>query len=88
MHDTFTYLTLSWRRPLSYRKQSIDLLRKSIDWFLYDNGRRHEKVNLTCHNLLDELYRLIGAVKTNKDSDWRYFCVKEAWINAYSMKSC
>ena len=47
-----------------------------------------EKVNLTCHNLLDELYRLIEAVKTNKDSDWRYFCVKEAWINAYSMKSC
>ena len=26
-------LTLSWRRPLSYRNQSIDL-----DWFLYDNG--------------------------------------------------
>ena len=26
------YLTLSWRRPLSYRNQSIDLL-----WFLYDN---------------------------------------------------
>ena len=24
-------------RPLSYRKQSIDLLRKSMDWFLYDN---------------------------------------------------
>ena len=24
-------------RPLSYRNQSIDLLRKSMDWFLYDN---------------------------------------------------
>ena len=38
-------LTLSWRRPLSYRNQSIDLLCKSVDSFLYDNGPRHEKVN-------------------------------------------
>ena len=37
-------LTLSWRRPLSYRNQSIDLPRKSMDWFLYDNGLRHERV--------------------------------------------
>ena len=29
-------LTLSWRRPLSYGNQSIDLLRKSMDWFRYD----------------------------------------------------
>ena len=39
-------LTLSWQRPLSYRNQSIDLLRKSMDWFLYDNGLSHEKVKL------------------------------------------
>ena len=38
-------LTLSWRRLLSYRNQSIDLLCKSMDWFLYDNGLRHERVN-------------------------------------------
>ena len=37
-------LTLSWRRPLSYRNQAIDLLRKSMDWFLYDMGLRHERV--------------------------------------------
>ena len=37
-------LTLSWRRPISYRNQSIDLLRKSMDWFLYDIGLRHERV--------------------------------------------
>ena len=30
--------------PLSYRNQSIDLLCKSVDWFLYDNGLRHERV--------------------------------------------
>ena len=39
-----TYLTLSWRRPLSYRNQPIDLLQKSVDWFLHDNGLRDERV--------------------------------------------
>ena len=29
---------LSWRRSLSYRKQSVD-------WFLYDRDRRHERLN-------------------------------------------
>ena len=38
-------LTLSRRRPLSYRNQSIDLLCKSMDWFLYNNYPRHERVN-------------------------------------------
>ena len=38
------FLTLSWRRPLSYRNQSIDLRSKSMDWFLYDIGLRHEMV--------------------------------------------
>ena len=40
-------LTLSWRRPLTYRNQSIDLWNKSMDWFLYDNGLRHERVKQT-----------------------------------------
>ena len=31
-------LTLSWLRPLSFRNQFTDLLYKSMDWFLYDNG--------------------------------------------------
>ena len=39
-------LTVSCRRPLSYRNQSIDLQSKSMDWFLYDRGIRHERVNL------------------------------------------
>ena len=30
---------------LSYRNQSIDLLRKSMDWLIYDSDLRHEKVN-------------------------------------------
>ena len=40
-------LPLSRRRPLSYRNQSIGLLCNSLDWFLYDNGLRHERVNIT-----------------------------------------
>ena len=38
-------LTLSWRRPLLYRNPSMDLQSKSMDWFLYDNDLRHERVN-------------------------------------------
>ena len=38
-------LTFSRRGPLSYRNQSIDLQNKSMDWFLYDNGPRLERVN-------------------------------------------
>ena len=39
-------LTLSWRRPLSYRNQLIDLQNKSMHWFLYDNGLRYERVKI------------------------------------------
>ena len=37
-------LTLSWRRSLSYRNQSLGLESKLIDWFLYNEDRRHERV--------------------------------------------
>ena len=37
-------LTLSWRGPLSYINQSIDLQSKSMDWFLCNNGLGHERV--------------------------------------------
>ena len=44
-HHEHARLTLSWRGPLSYRNQSIYSLCKSMDWFLYDNGLRDERVN-------------------------------------------
>ena len=44
VRDKKTYLTLSWRGPLSCRNQSTDLQSRSMDWFLYDNGLRHERV--------------------------------------------
>ena len=48
------FLTLSWRRPLSYRNESLDLQSKSVDWFLYDNDLHHERVgerknSASCH---------------------------------------
>ena len=49
-HFRFKCLTLSWRWPLSYRSQSIDLRGKSMDWFLYDNGVRHERVKTVFKN--------------------------------------
>ena len=52
----FIILTLSWRRPFLYRNQSIDLLCKSMDWFLYDNALRHERVNeIIWHNHLKNI---------------------------------
>ena len=53
------YLSLLWRRPLSYRNQSIDLLRKSMDSFLYDNGHRHERVNKLPHKTALECFLLL-----------------------------
>ena len=40
-----TPLTLSWRRYISYRSQSIDLQSKSTDWFLYARKLHHERNN-------------------------------------------
>ena len=37
-------LTLLWQRSLSFTNQSIDFFYKSMDWFLYDNDLRHERV--------------------------------------------
>ena len=39
-----------WRRLLSYRNQSIDLQSKSKDWFLYDDGLRHERARVSIAN--------------------------------------
>ena len=56
-------LTLSWRRQLSYRNQSIE----SMYWFLYDNGPRHERVNeKTIHqryinSLINEIFKYLNG---------------------------
>ena len=57
-------LTLSWRRPLSYRNQSIDFQCKSIEWFLYGNGLRHERVK-KIHRLWKEINSLLSKEMPN-----------------------
>ena len=84
-------LNLSWRRPLSYRNQSIDLLRKSLDWFLCDHGLRHERVKkkifINC-NMYDIFYLRYTAldamslrepIKTSSRLKWQnYFSLQKA----------
>ena len=40
LFSSTTYLTFSRRESLSYRNQSIDLIYKSMDWFLYNRNLR------------------------------------------------
>ena len=54
----------SWRRPLSYRNQSSDLQRKWMDWFLYDNGLRHERVKVEtypCSHYVNTIHNIWSA---------------------------
>ena len=45
--------------PISYRNQSIDLLGKSMDWFLYDIGLGHEGVKSDKQVLLVQFILLL-----------------------------
>ena len=54
----------SWRRPLLYRNQSIDLLYKSIDWFLYGNGLHHERVKSSVRKKLFRRKRNLSIMKS------------------------
>ena len=47
-----TVLTLSWRRSLSYKNQSIDLQSKSMDWFLYGRDLRLERVKKSKYKII------------------------------------
>ena len=71
---TINPLTLLWRRPLAYRNQSIDLRSKSMDWFLYNNGLRHDRVNsvgivtiecISDHNNIDNKRNICRNDKLN-----------------------
>ena len=63
-------LTLSWRRSLSYRNQSNDLLCKLVHCFLYDSDLHHERVKKRCSH---EHCNLSSRTKT-QDSYNFYYC--------------
>ena len=63
LKDSNKGLTISWRRSLSYRNQSIDLLYKSIDWSLYDRDLRHKRVNrIETHSVTNVLIKLLSIL--------------------------
>ena len=62
------YLTLSWRRPLSYRNQSIDLLRKSMEWFLYDRDLRQERVKPIIYMIRCAIWHHLYNLKNVKNT--------------------
>ena len=74
-------LTLSRQRPISYRNQSIDLLCKSMDWFLYDISLRHERIKdiRIKLDLTKRRYRVlkdpIDLAKEHPDLDYVYVYV-------------
>ena len=77
----WNHLTLSWRRQLSYRNQSIDLRSKSMDWFYmitasvmkkvkYIFGLFHQILYFICVNsynkyFVDDLYIFFWRGKAN-----------------------
>ena len=72
-------LTLSWRRPLSYRNQSTDLQSKSTDRFLYDNGLHHERVNACVFRSSPTITKLVAI--------WNMFKVNNKDSRTISLKS-
>ena len=82
--QSFLNLTLSWRRSLSYRNQSIDLLCKSMDWFLYDSVLRHERVKEE-HKFYSELEQLSGdiPVQFGHCPQWFFF-----FWNLFHQRGC
>ena len=72
-------LTLSWRRSLLYRNQFIDLLLKSMDWFLYDSGLRHERVKQKL------LHRKLH-VKKKENQERRMWVIYKNYFILYSFK--
>ena len=57
-------------RPLLYRNQAIDLLWKSMDWFLYDNDLRHERVNSIWDYLFKSFPRLLFKIQMLVSAFW------------------
>ena len=70
-------LTHSWRRSLQYRNQFIDLLRRSLDCFLYD--LRHERVKLCSplfsHNIGIFLFQIYLFTRL-ESRHIHYFCLQ------------
>ena len=65
---------LCWRRSLLNRKQFIDLPSKSMDWFLYDKGLRHERGKALFTHLHQK------SVLTSCKAEFDFLVVFSIWI--------
>ena len=71
----FTQIFHSWWSSLSHRNQSVDLLSKTMDWFLYDRNLRLKRVeedfkNKTHSYLYGKKRETCLQVLTEKRSFW------------------
>ena len=68
-------LILLRRMSLSYRKQSTDLLCKSMDWLIYNRDLRHQKVKELSQNFAFNIKRINKYLLPLKPSEnvWRRF---------------
>ena len=74
----------SWRRSLSYINQSIDLLCKLMDWFLYDNGIRHERVKVNeLRYYGSTLFVANGTIKKLFWIDWVNIYIFQIFFSIY-----
>ena len=80
-------LTLSWRRSLPYRNQSIDLQSKSVDWFLYDRDFLNERVNNEKAAANQSKCNLIKHKKCSKSTFWMTFVTYQLKVNTHWIKS-
>ena len=66
-----SHLTLSRRRPISYRNQSISLQSKSMDWFLYDIDLCRERVNNSLNNSPNDKSKLNSNVNNFNNNQFQ-----------------
>ena len=83
-------LTLSWRRSLSYRNQSINFLCKLVDWFLYDrdphswksydgDGRIQSVLGLLVLKVLFHFFLILSCDNYQKKSSLNKTWKKRPW---------
>ena len=70
-------LTLSWRRSLPYRIQSVDMQSKSMDWCLYDGDLRHEVVSHYRKHYTIDLVTFIEEILNGK---LQFSCSERSYI--------
>ena len=68
--------------PLSYRKQSIDLQSKSMNWLLYDNGLRHERVKPNS----DQCFHFNVPLVFWRFQEVQNGNISQEWFNNWSLK--